>query len=246
MKVLIIEDERRAASHLSRMINMYDPSIKVCERFDTVKNVIEWLNTNDSPDLIFMDIRLADGMCFSIFNEIHVSAPIIFTTAYDEFALKAFKVKAIDYLLKPINYKDFKIAMDKFRNWTATPSSDKILTQTLTSNYRSKFTFKVGDKLIPVLADEIHCCKSIEKTTYILSKNNKRIICDYTLGQLEQMLDPEKFIRVNRQYLIQKTGIQTIKYHINSRLQVFLENLDSEEIIVSRERVGDFKRWMNK
>lgn len=251
MKTLIIEDERRAANRLLKMIHDYDSSIQVIGRIDSVKNAVTWFNSNTLPDLVFMDVQLADGLCFDIFEETSVMVPVIFTTAFDEFAIKAFKVNSIDYLLKPIFYKDFRASMDKFRllqnNPEVVKNNIEKAKQSLSRPHKSRFVVRIGEQLHTIRVEDISCFVSKEKMTYLFKKDNKKFIIDYTLEQLEQLLSPETYFRINRKCLVNMDSIKDIRVYLNNRLKISIDHFnDSEEMVVSREKVQDFKNWLDR
>lgn len=251
MKVLIIEDERRSANRLAKLIETYDPSIEIIGRIDSIKNAIAWFESNPHPDLVFMDIQLADGICFDIFEETELTTPVIFTTAFDEYAIKAFKVNSIDYLLKPFGYKDLKGAMDKFflvKNTFSLNKEQLEDTKTVfTKSFKSRFLLKTGIHIHSVPVEVISCVLSNEKTTYLYTGEGKRYVVDYSLDQIESLLSPEIFFRVSRKFLINMNFIEDILIYPNSRLKILLKNFEeNEELVVSREKVNDFKNWLDK
>lgn len=248
MNCLIIEDEKVAAERLSGLIKTYDQSIEIVEVIQTVKNAIKWLNTNKAPDLIFMDIQLADGLSFEIFEQTIVRTPVIFTTAYEEYALKAFKVNSIDYLLKPIDQGELNNAIDKFKENNTTkeiPAQvfDNIL-HSLTKNYKRKFVIKVGEHIKIFAIDDVQCFYSMEKYTFLQNNSGCDYAISYSLDQLEGLLDPGIFFRINRKFIVSFSAILDIVSFSNSRLQVKLLSSTSDDLIVSREKVQDFKKWL--
>jgi len=248
MNCLIIEDEKVAAERLIGLIKNYDPSIEISEKIQSIKKAVDWLNTNIAPDLIFMDIQLADGLSFEIFKQTLVKTPIIFTTAYDEYALKAFKVNSIDYLLKPIDQSELNNAIDKFKkNNTSkeipTQVFDNIL-HSLTKNYKSKFAIKVGERIKIFTTDDIECFFSMEKYTFLQNASGRDYAINYSLDQLVDLIDPTKFFRINRKFVVSFSAISDIVSYSNSRLLVKLNSNTSEDLIVSREKVQDFKKWL--
>jgi len=248
MNCLIIEDEKEAAIKLSGMIEKYDRNIVILDTIQSVKNAIIWLNNNETPDLIFMDIQLADGLSFEIFEQTIVKAPVIFTTAYDEYALKAFKVNSIDYLLKPIGQRDLNQAIDKYKentipNEISAQVFDTIL-HALTKKYKSKFLIKVGEHIKVFTVDDVECFYSMEKYTFLQNNAGRDYAIDYSLNQLENLIDPSKFFRINRSFLVSFSAISNIISYSNSRLRIKLKSNNSEDLIVSREKVQDFKKWL--
>lgn len=258
MKVLLVEDEKLAAERLSRLLLKLDPSIEIGGRTESVRKTVEWLKNNEVPDLLFLDIQLADGLSFEIFEKVKVSVPIIFTTAYDEYAIKAFKVNSIDYLLKPIDEDDLQAALHKYaqRNPSAKNgaslaeaiSADKFetLLNMLGRTYKERFVIKVGDHIRSVEVKEADHFVSQEKATFLQSKEGKRFIVDFTLDQVEALVDPAQFFRINRKYLIAFSSIKDIVSWSNSRLRIVLHNCDDFEVIVAREKVNAFKEWLDR
>lgn len=248
MNCLIIEDEKIAAERLSELIKKYDQSIEIIEIIQSVKNAVQWLNTRQAPDLIFMDIQLADGLSFEIFEQTIVKTPVIFTTAYDEYALKAFKVNSIDYLLKPIAQDELNNAIKKFKE-NHEPKDipaqvfDSIL-HSLTKKYKNKFVIKVGEHIKVFAIDDVQCFYSMEKYTFLKNNAGRDYALSYSLDQLEDLLDPARFFRINRRFIVAFTAISDIISYSNSRLKVKLNSNDADDLIVSREKVQDFKKWL--
>lgn len=250
MKVIIIEDEKPSARRLARMLK--ELNIEAQALLHSVEEAVGWFQKNEHPDLILLDIQLSDGLSFEIFEQVEVKSSIIFTTAYDEYALKAFKLNSVDYLLKPIDEDELKSAIDKFSN--NKPSSQnlqidieqikKLLVNPLDKNYKERFTVKIGQHLKMISIDEIDCFYSENKGTYIYTNSKRDYLIDTTLEQLEPMLDPVKFFRVNRKFFINIKAIKDIISYTNSRLKIILNSFDEQEIIVSREKVRDFKNWI--
>lgn len=252
MDILIIEDEKPAASRLERLLKSYNDQINVLDKIDSVKKAIKWLQSN-RPELIFMDIQLADGLSFEIFEHVDIQAPVIFTTAFDEYALKAFKVNSIDYLLKPIDEDELEGAFKKLdRLANNHQSQSNTLAQInqamamLTNKYKSRFVIKVGEHIKSVAVDEIQYFFSREKATFCCVNDAKNYLLDYSLEQVEGMVDPEMFYRINRKYLISLESIEDIISYSNSRLRIVLKHCTDNEVIVSRERVNDFKNWLDR
>jgi DNA-binding LytR/AlgR family response regulator len=253
MNVLIIEDEPQAAQRLETLVRSLEPSVFVLAKLDTVKRSVEWLNSNPAPDLIFMDIQLADGVSFLIFEQCEVKSPIIFTTAYDAYALKAFKVNSIDYILKPVDKEELAAALQKYKSMAkGETQTKKILdnighaVELLTKRYKSRFVIKVGEHLRTVEVESILYFFSQEKTTFCCTSDNRTLILDFTLEQLEEMVDPSSFFRINRKYLVSAHAIQDIISYTNSRLKLVLKGSQDNDIIVARERVQEFKDWLDR
>jgi DNA-binding LytR/AlgR family response regulator len=248
MNCLIAEDEKVAAERLVGLIKKYDPSIDISEIVQSVKNAVQWLNTHQAPDLIFMDIQLADGLSFEIFEQTIVKTPVIFTTAYDEYALKAFKVNSIDYLLKPVDFNELKNAIDKYKE---NNSSKEIPAQvfdsimhSLTKKYKDKFVINVGEHIKVFTTEDIQCFYIMEKYTFLQNNPGRDYAINYSLDQLEDLLDPARFFRINRKFIVSSSAILDIISFSNSRLQVKLNSNKSDDLIVSREKVLDFKKWL--
>lgn len=256
MKVLIIEDEKPAANRLSTLIHQYNSNIEILDRLDSVKKSIAWLNTNELPDLTFMDIQLADGLSFEILEALPFKAPIIFTTAYDEYAIKAFKVNSVDYLLKPIDFDELSAAIDKYKELHQPQSAEKMPAVTLenlqkaigmlTNSYKARFIVKVGEHIRSIPVEEIAYFFSMEKMTYLQSKEGRRYIIDYPLDRLVEMVNPWEFFRINRKYLVSMDAIQDIITYSSSRLKLNLIHSNDSDAIVSRDRMQAFKEWLDQ
>jgi DNA-binding LytR/AlgR family response regulator len=253
MNVLIIEDEPQAAKRMETLMKELEPSVIIIGKIDSIKNAVEWIPNNPPPDLILMDIQLADGISFSIFERCTVQSPVIFTTAYDEYALKAFKVNSIDYILKPVDKDELSAALTKFRSMKRSAPDTKLLldnigqaVQMLTKRYKSRFMIKVGEHLKTIETTSLLYFYSQDKATFCYTTDNRSLILDYTLEQLEEMVDPSIFFRVNRKYLVSATTITDIISYTNSRLKLKLKGSQDDDIIVARERVQDFKEWLDR
>ncbi len=253
MKILIIEDEPQAAQRLTTLIRELITDPQILAVIDSVKRSVQWLEENPKPDLIFMDIQLADGLSFHIFEKTQVKTPVIFTTAYDEYALKAFKVNSIDYILKPVDRDELAAALDKLKMLTGTEhDQQKVLdnigqaVQHLLRKYKTRFVIKVGEHLKTIDMTNVRYFFSQEKTTFCVTDDNRNHILDYTLEQLEEMIDPHDFCRINRKYLVRATAIQDIINYTNSRLRLVLKGSADNDIIVARERVQEFKAWLDR
>jgi DNA-binding LytR/AlgR family response regulator len=250
MKVIIIEDEKPAARRLGRLAGEF--GMEVTAMLYSVDEAIEWFQNNDHPDLIFLDIQLSDGLSFEIFDAVEVKSAIIFTTAYDEYALQAFKLNSIDYLLKPIDDEELGNSLKKYRGFK--PENQKIsidfndikklLVNPLEREYKKRFTVRVGQHLKIVNADEVECFYSENKGTYAFTSEGRNFLLDTTLEQLEGELSPKYFFRVSRKFYVNVNHISDIISYTNSRLQIKLKRFGEQEIIVSRERVRDFKLWL--
>ncbi|SMC76815.1 LytR/AlgR family response regulator transcription factor [Moheibacter sediminis] len=247
MKSIIIEDEKPAARYLLRMLQ--NQGIEPIVMLHSVKEAVQWFKENPEPDLIFLDIQLGDGISFEIFEQVQPKSSIIFTTAYDEYALKAFKFNSIDYLLKPINEIDLKRAIAKF-NEKSTPvlwdafQLKSLLVNNFENKYRERFLVKIGSNLKTIDTENISCFYSKNKGTYLCHENREYPI-EQTLNDLESQLNPNDFFRISRNAIVNLRFIENIATHSGSRYNLFVKNVE-EELIVSRERVNDFKTWLEK
>lgn len=251
-KVLIIEDEKPAAGWLLELIRKFDPQISILAVIDSVSSATEWFGHNPSPDLVFMDIQLADGLSFEIFERVKVPCPVIFTTAYEEYAVKAFKVNSVDYLLKPIAYDELEAAFKKFgkqvKKEEAQPLTIELLNKVkemLRKQYKTRFVIKVGEHLKSIPVEDIQFFYSLEKATYLCTSDFKNYIVDYSLDRISEMVDEQRFFRINRKYILSNQSIADIVFYSNSRLKIKLKKLGEESIIVSRDKVASFKEWLD-
>lgn len=252
MNIIIIEDEKPAARLLQRKVEKL--GLTVNTMLHSVEEALDWFQNNVHPDLIFLDIQLSDGLSFEIFEAIDIKSAIIFTTAYDEYALRAFKLNSIDYLLKPIDEDDLEVAVKKFKARTQTAAGSNLsldfemikqmLVNPVDKSYKKRFTVKVGQQLKLIGIDEVECFYSENKGTYLHTSDNRDYLLDGTLEQLETDLDPKDFFRVSRKFIIPMKGIKEIQMHTNSRLKIILPTYNDDEVIVARERVNDFKEWI--
>ena len=249
MKVLIIEDEEFAAKKLIRLLKETDSGIELAAIIGSVENAVNWLLSNPHPDLIFMDIQLEDGLCFDIFEKSKIDTPVIFTTAYDEYTLKAFKVNSVDYLLKPVKPVELKNALNKFNQLHKgidLGSIDTALRQ-LQPKKKERFLIKVGEHFKSIEICDIDCFYIKERCNFIHINTGKNYAIDYSLEKIEEMIDPKMFFRINRNMIVNLLSIQDILAYSSSRLKITLKNWeDKEEILLSRDRVADFKLWMDK
>ncbi len=249
MQILIIEDEARAANQLQSLLSGLDFNYELLEVIDTVEESVLWLQNHKSPDLIFMDIQLADGLSFEIFQKVHTDCPIIFTTAFDQYAIRAFRVNSIDYLLKPIQEADLNRALEKLRR------SKKELTHTVDilnslmndlqkPKTRSGILVKDGDGFIQIRMDELVYIYSEESITFGVTQT-KRVIIDETLDQLISTMDAKEFYQINRGQIVAKKAIQKIDKYFNHRLKLVIQRAGEKEFIVSRQKTNAFKSWLN-
>lgn len=253
MDILIIEDEYPAADRLQQLLERLDEPIEVVGVLDSVENASGWFQENRAPDLILSDIQLSDGLSFEIYEKIVVKSPIIFTTSYDEYAIQAFKVKSIDYLLKPIKFEELEKAIRKFKQLKSEFSEEenagkieRLLDNLQHSGRRHKkrFLVKKGEQLVPIGDDEIAYFYTENELVYLFTPENKKYVIDYTLEQLDELVDTEKFFRINRQYLVHLSGIRQIHTYFNSRLKLNLHPHTDDEVIVSKGKTKAFKQWL--
>jgi DNA-binding LytR/AlgR family response regulator len=255
MKILIVEDEEPAAARLVQLVNDIEPDADIHGPLDTVSATISHLKTNPEYDLILLDIQLADGKSFTIFDECDIVTPVIFTTAYDEYALKAFELNSIDYLLKPVNREKLKTSLEKFRKLkefygAGNPNGQlyemiRNLKTPGKSTYKDRFLISKGDAMVPVKVSEIACFYAEEKEVFLLTHDNKRYIIPHTIEELSEKLDPKLFFRVNRQFIVSSEAIFKVHNYFNFKLKVEITADPKLEIIVSRSRTTAFKAWMN-
>jgi len=250
-KVLIIEDEQPAAKRIKKLVTDLDSNIEIIEVIDSVEDAVDWFKNNEKPDLAFFDIQLADGLSFSIFEKAEVTCPVIFTTAYDQYAIKAFKVNSIDYLLKPIEPEALQNAWQKFQSLSkdSGPNLQEMMTafqqMNQKKNFKERFLIKKGDGFKYLTINEVAYFISDGGLTFLIDKTGKRYIVDDKMDSLESALDPHQFFRINRKFIIAENAVSKISNYFNSRLKLELSPVSKEEVIVARERVGEFKKWLN-
>ncbi len=260
MNILIVEDEDLAVKKLVKTLGAVDAAANVVGMTDSIQSTVEWLQENDHPDLILMDIELADGQSFEIFNLVDLKSPVVFTTSYDEYALKAFKVNSIDYLLKPVQKEELAAAIDKYKVLKKNYASDaaspdgfnmehlvKQLQQKLQpKEYRKRFLVKLAQKLVSVEVDDIAFFYSDGRLNFFKTKENKKFVVDYTMDELESMLDPARYFRISRSFFVSIDSVQKIDDYFGNRLILGLTPPVDKEATVSREKVTEFKKWMGK
>ncbi len=251
MNVLIIEDEKPAAERIGRLLRKTDVEINVVAFLETVEGTINWLQNNPAPDLIVMDIQLDDGLCFEIFETIKIDIPVIFTTAYDEYAIRAFKVNSIDYLLKPVEEEALLASLNKFKTLYYRKKIEKpdikILFKEFTNDYKTRFLVKIGMRYISIPVQEISYFYLMEGNTFIKSFNGRNYGIEFSLEQLLRIVDPFKFYRINRNHIINIDAISEMLSYSSSRLQLKLKNEEtSDALVVSRDKVSKFKTWVDK
>jgi two-component system LytT family response regulator len=251
MKALIIEDEILASKHLLNVLEEIE-DISVITVLESITQTVDWFAKNPQPDIIFLDIHLSDGSAFEIFKHLNITCPIIFTTAYDEYTLKAFKVNSIDYLLKPIEVNDVKDALKKLKGLSGseglkTALNNLITSYAKTSKYKEHFLIPLkGDKLIPVQTNDLACFYIDTGIVKAFTFEDRILRFNYTLDELESLLNPEDFFRANRQYIISRVAIKDIDIWFNSRLSVNLKIAVPEKILISKARIGEFKKWFEE
>ena len=252
MKIAIIEDELPAAEKLSRYLMKYRADLEILHTMRSINESVEWLKANQPKvDLIFMDIQLTDGLSFEIFSAVEVVKPVIFTTAHDEYAIDAFQVNGIAYLLKPVTFVALSNAMNKFQSLkaqfegTATPAADisKAAAQIAAKSYKDRFLVRIGDHIHSLKTQDAALFYAEGRTVYLVTNEGRRYIIEYKLEALEEILPPEKFYRVNRTFIVHLESIADVLVYSNSRLKVSMKIATDKEIIVSRDKVGAFKAW---
>ena len=259
MKILIVEDEELAVKKLQKTLAGVEPDAQVVAVTDSILSTVNWLEENPVPDLILMDIELSDGQSFEIFNQAKIKSPVIFTTSYDEYALKAFKVNSVDYLLKPIQKEDLEAALTKLKNMRELYKSDKAKPDVSIDNlvkelqqklqpkeFRKRFLVKHAQKLVSIEVEEIAYFFSDGRLNFFKTFDNKKFVVDYTMDELEDMLDPAKYFRISRSFYISVDSVDQINDYFGNRLMLILKPAVDKESIVSREKVTDFKKWMGK
>lgn len=250
MTVLIVEDEQLAQERLEMLLKDYDPSINIAGKLESVEESVQWLNSRPHPDVILLDIHLADGDSFEIFKRTTTQKPIIFTTAYENYAIDAFQLFSIDYILKPVTAQSLAAALNKYKNLSAafTPHNYELLIEQVKdnflNNYKTRFLAKVGKRLFFVPAEEVAFFSADNKIVYLTDREGNRFVINATIDKLESELNPKDFFRVNRSTIIHAGVLEQIKPYPNNRLKLQLRNITvTDEIIISRERVSAFKEW---
>lgn len=251
MTILIIEDEEPAYRRLQKMLKELEPGHTLLSQIVSVSSAIKWFNENDEPDLIISDIQLSDGISFEIFKQVNIKCPVIFTTAYDQYAIEAFKVNSIDYLLKPVKKDELEKAVAKFKALTpatAAPAIDinKLLQslQPAGTDYKKRFVVRYGEHIKTIDIEEVVYFYTEDKATFLCTKDARRFVVDFNLDTLESILDPKVFFRINRQYIISIHSIAEMFAYSKSRVLIKLNPPSKHETIVSTERSADFKHWL--
>ncbi|GAB3297140.1 LytTR family DNA-binding domain-containing protein [Hymenobacter tenuis] len=258
---MLLEDEYPAAERLQRLLGQAAPEALVVAVLDSVAGALQWLNTHPAPDLILSDIQLADGLSLEVFEQAVVRSPIIFTTAYDAYAIRAFKANSVDYLLKPVKLAELQAALTKLREWRTAPGTAVVtlpekdatahrLERLLDAlprpdrQYKTRFLVRSGEQLLPLPAAQVAWFQSRHETTTLAATDGRRFVVDYTLEQLESLLDPSLFFRLNRQFIAQLPAVQRLHPHFNGKLLLDLQPAPSDEVLVSREKAGAVKNWL--
>ncbi len=251
MNILIVEDEALAAQKLARLIQEYDPAFRVLDTLDSVEDTVQYLQNEPLPDLIFLDIHLADGNSFEIFKQVEVTTPIIFATAYDEYALSAFELNSVDYILKPIKQTQIDRSLDKYFQLKESFQPQKVDYQQLVKmlqpqHYKARFMVKYQNKIISLNTQEVACFFAEDGVTCILTLNQEKFIIDYTLDDLEGMLNPADFFRANRKYILSIQMIAEVHPYFKGRLKVITNPPLTDEVLISNQRANHFKTWLGK
>jgi DNA-binding LytR/AlgR family response regulator len=253
MKVVIVEDEHLTAQRLAGMLKKYEANIEILAELPSVSEAIDWFKSNPDPDLAFMDIHLEDGQSFSIFENINLQVPVIFTTAYDEYTIRAFKVNSVDYLMKPLNYEELVQAIEKYKRIHAHPHNEEhnieALLQSLHKKepeYKDRFLVSIGSRLKTIETSEINYFYSAEKITFLVTKDNQRFPIDYSLDKLAIMLNPKEYYRVNRQMMVKLSAISNIHVYPKGKIKLDLLPSTKEEVFVSLDKVVEFKDWLGR
>jgi DNA-binding LytR/AlgR family response regulator len=252
MKVLIVEDEIPAANRLSKLLLQMDEDISIVHKADSIESSVQYLLSSPAPDLIFMDIQLADGLSFDIFEQVHVKTPVIFTTAFDQYTLKAFKVNSIDYLLKPIDEKELEKALKKYYDLHQKKSADfsdkmmKLMQEMNLVKYKERLLIKRGQQLSYLKTESTAYCFADGKLCYAVDFNGSKYLLENNLGQLEEQLQPSAFYRINRHLLVNIEAVKKVHTFLGGRLKLEISPTTSAETVVSRERVNGFKEWLGR
>ncbi len=258
MKAIILEDEKIAAQSLQRQLAEVAPTIEVVQVLQTVEEAAEWFSSHAEPDIAFMDIHLADGLVFHLFKQVSVQCPVIFTTAYNQYALEAFRVNSIDYLLKPIDKEELRRALNKYTSMTGRSSQEKVVVspevwqnvvamlREAEHHYRSYFLIPIGDKLVPLPTQDIACIYIENKISIAITFDGQRRVIDKPLDLLMQELDPKVFFRANRQYIVAHKAVKDISFWFGNKLQLYLTVKTPESIVISKAKVSEFKEWYSR
>ena len=252
IKILIIEDEEPAAARLEKLLTGLDPGITILEKLDSIESSVRWLRDNPQPDLIMLDIQLADGLSFEIFRQVDVESFVIFTTAYDEYAIRAFELNSIDYLLKPVDREKLNTSIQKFRKLSASPAPQVNINELLESlnvrakTYKKRFAVNIGAKIVSIETGQVAYFYSLEKSTFICTRDNHHYPVDFSLEAIEALVDPDQFFRINRQYMIRFSAIEKIHILSKSRIKVESNPPCEETLLVSTAKAHDFRLWLDR
>ncbi len=254
MKIALIEDEAPALNRLKKMILSVLPTADFVATADSIESGVRLFHAHPSLDLVFMDIELADGQSFELFNQVEITCPVVFTTAYDEFAIKAFKVNAVDYLLKPIDKEELRLAIEKCSKQKKESIDYSLQIKELIAgmksdtrvSYKTRFLIRNGSKLLSVPVEDIILFHAADKLVYVHTKQQQKLVIDYTLEELIEQLNPRYFFQLNRQFIAHVSSIKSIHTYFNGKLKVELMRFEEEEVLVSRERASEFKQWLNQ
>lgn len=252
ISALIVEDERPAAEHLVKLLNECAHEVSVLQVVDSVSQTVAWFQSHPSPDILFLDIQLADGLSFEIFNQTNIQCPVIFTTAFEEYAIRAFKINSIDYLLKPIGLDELNFALDKYIGQTRELHGSflnnkvEMLMQMITHPYKSRFVVNMGPRIKSIETTHIKYFYSLEKSTFLYDDSGKSYDISYSLDQLETELNPKQFFRISRKYIVNIEALEDIHTLSNSRLKLVIKDSSDENIMVSRRKLTAFKEWLEK
>lgn len=246
MRVVIVEDEKLAAERLQTLLHACDPSAEVVACLESIDETVQYLKQHAHPDLLLLDIHLSDGHSFGIFQQVSYQRPVIFTTAYDQYALDAFRHFSIDYILKPVTQEALAAALNKLKSIPASFSASELnrIGAPATDNYKKRFLGKVGQRLFFVPTGDVAFFQADNKIVHMVDKEGNRYLVEHTLERLEDMLDPQSFFRLNRRFIVQIDAIKQVKPYFNSRLKLAVQGAGAtEDMVISRERVADFKMW---
>ncbi|MBU2650744.1 MAG: LytTR family DNA-binding domain-containing protein [Bacteroidetes bacterium] len=258
MKVLIIEDEPYAQQELKRLLDSLDEPVEILEMIDSVEDAVEWLQSHPAPGLIFLDIQLADGLSFEIFRQVEVHSPVIFTTAYDQYAIEAFRLNSIDYLLKPIRVEDLRKATGKLQRMREhfapaphkgqglSPEQIEDVIHRLSREYKSRFVSRIGDQIRHIPVEDIAYFYAEDNVVFLITRKNERVIVEYSIEEISRMVDPKHFFRLNRAFVAHIQAIGKVYKYLNSRLKIELLPVCEKDVLVSRVRVGEFMGWMDR
>lgn len=245
--MIVVEDERVAAERLKTLLMEYDPAMEVVASLESVEETVAYLKSHPHPDLLLLDIHLSDGRSFEIFNQVHYNKPVVFTTAYDQYALEAFSMFSVDYILKPVTAEALATALNKYRNIAASfclPDYNRLVPQMLENNNKKRFLGKVGQRLFFIDTVDIAFFQADNKIVYLVDKTGNRFVVDYTMERLEVVLDAKEFFRLNRRYIVRMSAIEQVKPYFNNRLKLLVKgSQQQDEMVISREKVAEFRQW---